>query len=363
MDISNYTVEDFVLDLEFRVWVLSPNAESNILWERLLNEKPLHYNNVKVAREILLNLSIETHSITETESRKLWEVIDQETEVSGFDEIEQNVVPLNSGSMLKRYESQHKEGFRITQIYRVVAILIVAFGISMVTNLIYPTPKQVEEVSLLVYEEHTTPPGVKSTLTLHDGSKVILNSGSTLKYVKNFEPDKRILYLTGEAFFEVMKDSVRPFSVITGNVITTALGTSFNISAYNNEDQKISLLTGEVAIDVTMKSSKSVLLEKGEGLKINLESEKVVKGPFDIDQELGWTQKKIIFEKVKLTEAIRVIENWYGVKFIFQNKPNPSLLLSGIFQDETLENVIGGLSYTARFNYEIKEDVVFIKFN
>lgn len=361
MDISNYTVEDFVLDWEFRLWVLSPNVESNILWERLLNENPSHFSKVKIARDILLNLNIETHSITETESRKLWEVIDQETEGNSFEEIVKNVVPLNSGSTLKRYESQHKEGFRITQIYRVVAILIMAFGISMITNLIYPTPQPDVEVPLLVYEEHSTPPGVKSTLTLHDGSKVILNSGSTIKYVKNFEPDKRILYLNGEAFFEVMKDSLRPFSVITGDVMTTALGTSFNISAYNNEEQNISLLTGKVAVDVTMKSSKSVLLEKGEGLKVNLESEEVFKGPFNVDQEIGWTQKKIIFEKVKLTEAIRVIENWYGVKFIFQNKPNPTLLLSGIFHDETLENVLEGLSYTARFDFEIKDDVVFIK--
>lgn len=362
MDISNYTVEDFVIDLEFRLWVMFPNVESNILWERILNENPSHFNNVKIARDILLNLSIESQSITETESRKLWEEIDQEIGKSDFEEIEKNVVPLNSGSTLKRYEIGAKEGFRITQNYRVVAILIMAFGISMITNLIYPTPQPIAEVPLLVYEEHSTPPGVKSTLTLHDGSKVILNSGSTIRYVKNFEADKRILYLNGEAFFEVRKDSLRPFSVITGDVMTTALGTSFNISAYNDEEQKISLLTGEVAVDVTMKSSKSVLLEKGEGLKVNLESEQVLKGPFDIDQEIGWTQKRIIFEKVKLTESIRVIENWYGVKFIFKNKPNPTLLISGIFHDETLENVLSGLSYTARFDFEIKEDKVFVKF-
>jgi transmembrane sensor len=109
-------------------------------------------------------------------------------------------------------------------------------------------------------------------------------------------------------------------------------------------------------------NSKSVFLERGEALTINLESKELLKGSFDVDQEIGWTQKRIIFEKVKLTEAIRVIENWYGVEFIFQNKPNPSLLLSGIFQDETLENVLGGLSYTARFDFKINEDIVTIKF-
>lgn len=362
MDISKYTVEDFVLDREFRLWVLSPNQESNILWERLLNENSTHFNNVKIARDILLNLTIENQSITEGESRELWQNIDSEIEGPGFEEYEKEVVPLNSGSTLKRYDRQYIEVTRTSQIYRVAVILVIAFGLSILSNLIFPTPEPVVIEPILVYEEHSTPPGVKSTLTLHDGSKVILNSGSSLRYVKNFEVDKRILYLTGEAFFEVMKDSIRPFSVITGDVVTTALGTSFNISAYKNEDLNISLLTGKVTIDATKMNSESVFLEKGEALTLDLEEKELHKGSFDIDQKIGWTQKKIIFEKVKLNEAIRVIENWYGVKFIFQNKPNPALLLSGIFQDETLENVLGGLSYSARFDFKINEDIVTIKF-
>jgi transmembrane sensor len=362
MDISNYTVEDYVLDPEFRLWILFPNTESNILWEKLLKENPSHFNNIKIAREILLNLTIERYSITEKEFGELWDSIDQETEKYGSETIPKNVVPLDSFSTLKRNEKQIIEVSRLSQIFRVAAILVIAFGLSILSNLVFPTPEPIEIEPIVVYEEHSTPPGVKSTLTLHDGSKVILNSGSSLRYLKNFEADKRILYLTGEAFFEVKKDSIRPFSVITGNVVTTALGTSFNISAYKNEDLNISLLTGKVTIDATKMNSKSVFLERGEALTINLESKELLKGSFDVDQEIGWTQKRIIFDKVKLTEGIRVIENWYGVEFIFQNKPNPSLLLSGIFQDETLENVLGGLSYTARFDFKINEDIVTIKF-
>ncbi len=362
MDISNYTVEDFVLDQEFRLWILSPNVESNILWDSLLKENQSQIKNFKIASEIVLNLSFKNQKLTETESWEIWQAIDRGIEALGSEGSEKNVVPLNSESTLKRYERQSIQDSRISQMHRIAAILVVAFGISIVANVVYPTPEPIIEVPILVYEEHTTLPGVKSTLTLHDGSKVILNSGSTLKYVKNFELDKRILYLTGEAFFEVMKDSIRPFSVISGDVVTTALGTSFNISAYKNEDLNISLLTGKVEIELAMMDSESVLLEKGEALTVDLEAGKVLKGSFDIDQEIGWTQKKIIFEQVKLTEAIRVIENWYGVKFIFQNKPDPALLLSGIYQDETLENVLEGLSYSARFDFKINEDIVIIKF-
>jgi ferric-dicitrate binding protein FerR (iron transport regulator) len=362
MDISKFTAEDFVLDKEFRLWILKPNLETNIIWDNLLSENPNQLKNIKIAREIVLNLSFKDQKLTEKESWEIWQAIDREIDGLEPEEKEIKIVPLSSGSTLRRHDNYSAEVSRPSQIFRVAAILVIAFGLSILSNLVFPTPEPIEIEPIFVYEEHSTPPGVKSTLTLHDGSKVILNSGSSLRYLKNFEADKRILYLTGEAFFEVKKDSIRPFSVITGDVVTTALGTSFNISAYKNEDLNISLLTGKVTIDATKMNSKSVFLERGEALTINLESKELLKGSFDVDQEIGWTQKRIIFEKVKLTEAIRVIENWYGVEFIFQNKPNPSLLLSGIFQDETLENVLGGLSYTARFDFKINEDIVTIKF-
>ncbi len=362
MDISNYTVEDFVLDKEFRLWVLSTNVDSNILWETLLKENTSQIKNIKIARDIVLNLSFKNQKLTGIESWEIWQAIDMGVEELGSEENEKDVVPLNSASTLNRYESQTNQYSHISQIYHIAVILVVAFGLSIISNLIFPTPKPVELEAILVYEEHATPPGVKSTLTMHDGSKVILNSGSTLKYVKNFNADKRILYLTGEAFFEVMKDSIRPFSVISGDVVTTALGTSFNIRAYKNEDINISLLTGKVAIDVWTINSESVHLEKGEALKVDLEAGKVLKGSFDIDQEIGWTQKKIIFNKIKLPEAIRILENWYGVKFMLQNRPDPNLKLVGSFHDELLENVLLGLSYTARFEFKIIQDTVYLTF-
>jgi transmembrane sensor len=198
---------------------------------------------------------------------------------------------------------------------------------------------------------------------MQDGSKVLLNSGSSVRFIKNFEEDKRVIYLMGEAYFEVSKDTLRPFSVITGDVTTTALGTSFNISAYPHEVLKISLVEGKVEVDVAPTKDSRVLLEKGQALKININSGDVKKEQFDSELVLAWTKKKIIFQGVKLAEAVRILENWYGVKFKFQNSPSPDLLLYGVFQDETLENILEGLSYSVRFRYKIKNDEVIIIFN
>lgn len=365
MDISKYTVEDFVLDSEFKTWIFSPNLGSNAYWEKCFKENPSQIKNAKIAKEILLNISYSNFQISEEESLEMWDEIESGITRLGSRETKKGkLVLLNSDSILTRYEIQPRRKSWFNQELRVACILIFTFGLSLIYGLITKKEPVVEELTAeLVYEEYSAPPGVKSTLTMHDGSIVMLNSGSSIRFVKNFEENRRVVYLEGEAYFEVSKDTLRPFSVISNGVKTTALGTSFNISSYPNEDFNIALLEGKVLVDIEKSNSDSVFLEKGESVKVDLESGFFKKGKFDSELVLAWTKKKIIFQRVKLAEAIRILENWYGVKFIFQNSPSPDLVLYGVFQDETLENVLDGLSYSARFNYKINQDEVKIIFN
>lgn len=103
-------------------------------------------------------------------------------------------------------------------------------------------------------------------------------------------------------------------------------------------------------------------MEEDSDNSVKIEDGVVSKEKLDVEKSIAWTQKTIVFEKTKLEEAIRVLENWYGVNFYFQNTPNKSLTLSGKFQDETLRNVLEGLSYSARFDFDIKKDKVEIRF-
>lgn len=365
MDISKYTTEDFVLDPEFRKWVLSPNTESNLFWEKLMQQYPSKVHEAKVARELLLNLSLKNYQLTELESKSLWESINNSTPEDLLAEHIDNIVPLNSGVTLKIHKELPNKSFQLSsQFMRVAAILLFSFGLGILMNLFFYSGqfREFESMDQIEMKEHITPPGVKSSLTLKDGSKVILNAGSSLKYHEDFGSDQRTFFLEGEAYFDVAKDPSRPFTVSTGQVTTTALGTSFNISAYENEDINVSLVTGKVSVELTGVTPFAVMLEKGEGVKINPLDGEMTKADFDSDQVIGWTQKKIVFDKVNLKEAIRVLENWYGVTFYFQNEPAPGLFLSGKFHDETLENVLEGLSFTAKFEFEINEDIVKIRF-
>ncbi len=342
--------------------MLSPDKNTNIRWERLLRENPDQIKKARLARNIVLNLSFKRQSLSETEISQLWGLIESGVDGLDSESRECEVVPISSASVLTKYGYRERRGFRYSQWLGVAGILLLAFTLSLGIGLVYQEERPEVPIQAAVFEEHVTPPGVKSTMTLQDGSKVMLNSGSSIRYAKNFETDRRVLYLKGEAYFEVAKDSLRPFAVIAAGVKTTALGTAFNVSAYGDEDIHVSLVEGKVAVAGAEDEAIWATLDMGEELRVHSETGQTTKGHFDPDLVLAWTNKKIIFRQVKMEEAIRVLENWYGVKFKLKNKPSPNLLIYGEYEDEILENVLEGLGYTARFDYKIRQDEVELTF-
>ncbi|SEJ60701.1 FecR protein [Cyclobacterium xiamenense] len=360
----SYKTEDFVLDPEFQKWVVSPDTGTKSYWEAYLRENPEKHAEIVMARKLVLHLSRKVRMVDDSRIEKAWGNIDH-----ALNEIQQGysdkkVIPLDSSSTLRQFEKKKVSSQRrFPQFYRLVGILLLAFSVSFLINFYFPQPvPKIAEVPV-IYEEHVTPPGVKSNLTLQDGSKVILNSGSSLRYIKNFETHQRIVELRGEAFFDVAKETERPFTVRTGPVSTTALGTSFNIKAYENESMNISLLTGRVLVKRDSVLSQPVDLQKGEGVEIDLKKLGMKRIIFDQDRVLAWTKKTIVFDHSPMWEIKRVLENWYGVSIWFSNSPHPNLEVSGRFQDQTLKNVLEGLSYSARFEFTIDKDRVTLVFN
>ncbi len=362
MDIYKNSVKDLVLNPEFRKWVLHPNPESNKVWEKFLIKNPTALQDVEVARELLLEFFSNQYPLQESEFKQMWIKIDGQTEKEDNDQKGSKIVPINQLS--GRNQPETKKGMPpiFNRLWRVAAILVVSLLIGLFArNWSQPTP-QVDPIVSSKLKEFTTPAGVKSSITLNDGTKVLLNSGSRLSYDENFKGDKREVFLEGEAFFEVHHDPGKPFSVHTGEVITTALGTSFNVRAYQQENMSISLLTGKVSIEVPIEMIEPIVLAPNQTITYRLDQKDYSQIRFDEDLVMGWTKKMIVFNDTELIEAIRILENWYGVTFHFENQPKPGLNLSGKFENETLENVMNGLRYTAGLDYNIKEDNVRITF-
>lgn len=225
--------------------------------------------------------------------------------------------------------------------------------------------------------------GEKSYLLLPDGSKVWLNSGSTVYYDKEFSGPLRQITLKGEAFFDVVKDANRPFVVQTPELAIRVLGTSFNVKAYEDDGSvETTLLTGRVTLEPRVTAAhKSISLKPGEkAVYIKEYSEESAHTAADgkpakplsfIIQELpdvtggdsafaetSWIYNRLVFEGDTFLELAKKMERWYDISVVFKNKEVSSFRLRGAFEDETLEQALKGLQLIAPFNYSIKGHTV-----
>lgn len=246
--------------------------------------------------------------------------------------------------------------------WKVAAVVLLAIGVYF-TNRVAPPETTASQPVLTI--EKSNAKGQKSTITLKDGSKVHLNSESTIRYMENYGQLTREIELVGEAFFEVAKDPKHPFIVKAGKITTTALGTSFNVRAFRNETQaSVSLATGRVKVEGDVdypESEKDFILNPGEEA-IVFENQ-FIKQPFDALKVLSWKDGVIFFDDASLDETLKVLERWYDVKFDVIGLASPKEVRgTGQFKNQSLENVLRILGHSMKFEFEIIERKVLLKF-
>lgn len=360
MSKGNYTVEDFILDPEFRNWILKNHPEAKAYWEDFLKKNPEKIAEIEQARKILIHLSKEKNQLSTRSKEDLWAgILNQLTTDSS--ESETKIVNLDSWSAIQQYNQDQAKKTRIAWKRKVAAVLVLVSSLAYFLTKNFE-PKEIKSEDWVAeMEVLQAPAGVKSTITLEDGSKVFLNSGSKISYQKGFTDSLRVLTLEGEAFFEVAHDKSRPFIVRTGAISTTALGTSFNISSFPGDSISISLVTGVVLVKNQTSEAQEKLLP-GEGIKASFEDMSWRKDKFDPEEVLSWMNKTLIFSHTAFPKASQKLENWFGVEIIFDNKVPADLMVSGKFVDESLENILKGLSYSSRFSYTIQGKKVHIQF-
>lgn len=197
------------------------------------------------------------------------------------------------------------------------------------------------------------PEGVKLQFELPDGSFVHLNSGSSLKFSREF--NDRNAFLEGEAYFDVVSDPQRPFKVECDEVTTTVLGTSFNIFSHQKE-VVVSVATGKVKVDFGGKGPSTVYLKPGEQVALDRDKETTEVSHFNLYKTIAWKEGVILFEESGLADIIDILQKWYGVEIEIvgiEDIRNVKWEYSGEFDNETLENVLAGIGYVKGFRYKI----------
>ncbi|MDO8965832.1 MAG: DUF4974 domain-containing protein [Algoriphagus sp.] len=206
------------------------------------------------------------------------------------------------------------------------------------------------------------PSGQKTKINLPDGSTVFLNSESKITYPEDFLTSRHI-ELEGEGFFQVAKDEENPFSVEAEGIITTAIGTSFNISTFNSQEKvAVTLVTGKVRLN--QKGNKNSLdLNPGEESLLSLKDESFGKYPIEVSNRISWIDGVLRFSETPFNEMIQILQRWYGVKI--QVIGNPKVMKgTGTFDtNESLQNVLHVLSGSMEFEYQLKNKEVVINFN
>ena len=290
------------------------------------------------------------------------------------DEIERSVGKLRDG-----IQQNSKIKQPIVPLFKMIAVaasvlLLLGLGYYLLS---YKSAPIAPQASLI-----TTKRGSKSNITLPDGSLVFINAGTRLSYSKSFGDQLREVYLEGEAYFDVIPDASRPFLVRTKNMTVKVVGTSFNVKAYPESDNtETTLIKGIVEVSLARDSTKKIVLRPNEKLTVINEKQppqqksgvvaKIIKPTVTITEinkpfgdsvalEVQWTRNRLAFDNMKLGDVAAELSRWYNVSVTVTDDHLRNKEYSGIFEDESIQQVIEALKLTGGFKYKMNKNSITI---
>lgn len=224
------------------------------------------------------------------------------------------------------------------------AAAVVLLCLSVWTAYLYMQPATIQTVSTLAETR---------TVRLPDGTSVTLNHYSSLSYPERFKSDDREVELSGEAYFEVSKDSKHPFIVQTETIDVQVLGTHFNVDAYpDNPDVKTTLLTGSVAVSNKNNSVRMVLKPNEVAIYNKVEQKLTRKVLENAGDEISWRHGEFIFDDLPLQEIARELSNSFGTTIHIADSTLQNYRITARFRNgEDLDAILSVLHNAGYFNY------------
>lgn len=200
--------------------------------------------------------------------------------------------------------------------------------------------------------------GTRTNVDLPDGTTVILNSGSSLRFSSLFsKDDTRRVELRGEGYFKVANDTERPFIVNAGKIDIKVLGTQFNVSAYDAElEVNIVLVEGKVAIGKANSdfSDNLMALKPNQLAHLNIAENQIYKETaIMLEKHIGWVEGKMIFADDPIMDVVRRLENWYNADIKVSDEELLKYHFTGTFVNESLEGILDAFSLASSFRYDI----------
>ncbi len=234
--------------------------------------------------------------------------------------------------------------------------------------------------------EITTRLGSKSKVQLPDGTTVLLNAGSRLTYNKDFGKELREVSLIGEGYFDVKRNTDIPFIIHTANIDIKVLGTVFNVKAYPEASKtETSLIHGSIEVTIKNRPNDKIILSPSEKLVVennmiqqkdassdNILPEPIVTQPLiainklkynhtdSSIAEIQWIDNKLVFRDESFIELALDMGRWYNATISITDPVLAGMRLTGIFENETIEQALEALKVSTSFNYEKKGNIIII---
>jgi transmembrane sensor len=281
---EQYTMSDFMLDEDFLLWVKQPDAARDAFWNELVQAYPHQQATISDARKLAAALTVQKETANETTKNRIWNAV------------------TNSRS-------------RVVTMKRALGWMAAAAVILIVGSVVLFQYLDAKETLI------KTAYGQKRAITLPDGSQVVLNANSQIKYTPH--PKKNVpreVWINGEAWFNVVHINkngtpVQPaerFIVHLPTMNVEVLGTTFTINTRRNQEQVV-LQTGSVKVEVRSKPS-PVYLKPGELVNYNKDSKVLSKATINAADCSLWKENRLKFNNTPLREVIQLIEDDYGYK-------------------------------------------------
>jgi transmembrane sensor len=326
--------------------VITP--EENELFQKWLNES--EDNKAKIAEYKKLWTHVSEFPVEENFKKEdQWNVI--YTAISESRESEQKK-NLNS-IRYSDYSSIRKRNYASGNwLFKAAAILI----ITLLSYQLYDWNSESSVVPQikpeLQYYTRVAEKGEKAVVKLGDGTIVYLNAASEIRYPKYFEKNERRIEFTGEAYFEVASDTMRPFRVYVGNTVTEVVGTEFNIYNRNN-DFRIVVTEGKVKTFIK-NSDEKIGLVKGDMLEFSDNVGFSIPKSIDVKNYLSWRENKMTFSDTPLFKVLEEIEINFNVNSAIKNNTLKNKKLTGTFNTNSLHEILTAISIS--MNIDIERD-------
>lgn len=207
------------------------------------------------------------------------------------------------------------------------------------------------------------PDGQHSTVTLKDGTRIVINGGSELLYPENFEGTERVVYLKdGEAYFDIAKDAGHPFIVRTPQVRVRVLGTSFSIRDYSDEKHaSISVNSGKIALENLLTISPWLELTAGNGSVINKNIGTITRQDIDTAATTAWIRGEFAFQDADLQQVLQVLKHKYAVRFEVKDTTLLKHRFTATFRNNSIQNIMQQLKLMANIDYTITDNLILIQ--